>query len=597
MDINTLYLNKLIDDTDLVFARTIQRLGHCSDPWTGLAAALVSRAAAEGHVCLDLGDLLGHGLPGMAALRSEAAPISSEQWRHYLTDCGAVGAPGDFRPLILNGNRLYLHRFWTRECRLVQAIQARCAYPDRPDEDHRLETILGQLFPDGDTEQRQAARLAATHRFVVISGGPGTGKTHTVARIIQLLRASGSGQSLRIHLAAPTGKAAARLQESVLAVLGEPNTDSAKIPDARTLHRLLGYMPGAARFRYDALNPLPADVVVVDEASMIDLALMHQLMQALLPHARLVLVGDKDQLASVEAGAVLGDICHGVSSSGAADSPVGGPRLQDHIAVLTRSYRFDPGSGIGALSRAVNAGDAEQTIALLTQSRFGNIGLHAITDRHTLAGELEALIVSSYGGLFGNPEPEALFQVLKRFRIVCAVRQGPYGGEALNGFTEQVLRKQGWIPPAVLLSSAWYPGRPVMVTRNDYYQGLFNGDVGIAMETPAGLRVVFPDTRGGFKWLAPHQLPAHETVYAMTVHKSQGSEFDHVGLVLPDKDGPLLTRELIYTAVTRARRSIRIWADPDILARAVGRRTHRASGLRDALWPESRKLGQNNISR
>lgn len=597
MDINSLYNNNYIDHMDWAFARTIQRLGHCGDPWVALAAALVCRAAADGHVCLDLTAAQGQGVPGIDAAPAGPDPITPDQWRRRLADCAAVGAPGAFRPLILHGHRLYLHRYWTWEQEVAQAILKRCTRPAKPGGNGALEAALARLFPDGDRDQRRAARLAVTRRFGVISGGPGTGKTHTVARIIVLLQAICAGNALKIHLAAPTGKAAARLQEAVRTVLESGGAmlppAPAMVQEARTLHRLLGYMPGTARFRYGAGNPLPADVVIVDEASMIDLALMHQLMKALAEPTRLVLVGDKDQLASVEAGAVLGDICHGISragegaNGGGANGSAAG--LRDHIVVLDRSYRFDARSGIGALSRAINAGDAARVLSLLGDGRDGAIGLNVPTDWGSAARALEPHIVAAFDPLFDGRGPGDAFEALRRFKILCAVRQGPFGVEALNRFVEQVLRKHGRIPPAAALRSPWYPGRPVMVTRNDYYQGLFNGDVGIAMDfgKAAGqsVRVAFAGNQGDFKWLAPHQLPEHQTVFAMTVHKSQGSEFDHVMLMLPDRDAPVLTRELIYTAVTRARRSIQVWADPRLLARAVERRTHRASGLRDALWP------------
>jgi len=586
---------------DWVFAKAIQRLGHCDDPWVGLAAALVSRAVADGHVCLDLERALASDLPEIDTA-AYGAVINVAQWRERLMNCAAVGGPGDFRPLIFDGGRLYLHRYWTFEHELAQAILQRCAEPVICADDPALAAALEQLYPGGDSAQKQAARLAATQRFSVISGGPGTGKTYTVARIILLLQAIHPSESaLKISLAAPTGKAAARLQEAVQTLLtpGLPEMDAAapvQVRDAQTLHRLLGYMPGRAHFKHGPQNPLPVDVVIVDEASMIDLAMMYRLIKSLARQTRLVLVGDKDQLASVEAGAVLGEICYGIShtaqvhGSAAGSCPPEARRsLREHIVVLDRSYRFDAQSSIGTLSRAINVGDTDQVRALLAKDDTAVVGMDALTTVRDMTDALEAQVVTALGPLFDSSEPGPGFESLGRFKILCAVRQGPYGVEALNSYVEQALRKHGRIPPSTPgVPSQWYPGRPVMVLRNDYYQGLFNGDVGIAMNVGTGaeqsLRVAFADSQGGFKWLAPHQLPEHQTVYAMTVHKSQGSEFEHVVLVLPDKDVPLLTRELIYTAVTRARRSIHVWADPEILSRCLERRIQRASGLRDALW-------------
>ncbi|MBI5895849.1 MAG: exodeoxyribonuclease V subunit alpha [Desulfobacterales bacterium] len=460
-----------------------------------------------------------------------------------------------------------------------------------------LATALADLFPEGATDQQKAARLAASRRFSVISGGPGTGKTYTVAKIILLLQRLAAGRPLKILLAAPTGKAAARMQEAVAGLLKKETAgqgaDEKALPEAQTLHRLLGYNPIEARFRYDAGHPLAADAVIVDEASMIDLALMHQLVQAVPPEARLVLVGDKDQLASVEAGAVLGDICHGAEVQG--DDPAFDPAavraeerpLARHIAILAHSYRFDAESGIGALSRSINSGDADQVLSLLTAGRLPAVTLRPLGDWEQVTAALEAEIAHAWNPLFQHPEPGEAFACLNRFRILTAVRKGPFGVEAMNKRVERILHRQGLILP--IPNAQWYPGRPVMITHNDYNHGLFNGDVGIAIErsvaSPGSMQVLFPGPQGSFKAMATHQLPEHETVYAMTIHKSQGSEFERIMVVLPDADLPLLTRELIYTAVTRARAAIQIWAHPELLARAVQRPIQRASGLRDMLWP------------
>jgi len=605
VDIDILYKRELIDATDWTFARTLQRLGQCNDPWVGLAAALVSRAAGAGHVCLDLEMLQQQGFPGEGVELLMLPSLDPDEWRARLTACAAVGKPGQFRPLILDGRRLYLHRYYTYEQALARAVLDRCLAAAMPTDETRLAEALSVLFPEGATDQRKAARLAATHRFSVISGGPGTGKTYTVAKIILLLQMLAPHRPLKIALAAPTGKAAARMQEAVTALIkpanGEQGVAAAMIQEAQTLHRLLGYMPSEARFRYDAGHPLSADAIIVDEASMIDLALMHQLIQAVPNQARLVLVGDKDQLASVEAGAVLGDICYGVSvvpqtevrqrASGApdrtTDDAVGRP-LARQITVLEQSHRFEAHSGIGELSRAINAGDAPRVLALLADSRLPAIALRPLTDWEAMASVLEEEIVNALGPMFDHPEPGRAFAQLNRFKILTAVRKGPYGVETMNQRVEQSLRRQGRIPSMIHGTSDWYPGRPVMITHNDYYHGLFNGDVGITLARPGSaaneMQVVFPGPQGTFKELAPHQLPEHETVYAMTIHKSQGSEFERVMVVLPDADLPLLTRELIYTAVTRSRASIEIWADPDLLALAVLRSIQRASGLRDALW-------------
>ena len=623
MNLSDLYERQTISALDWTFGRTVQRLGRCDDPWVGLAAALVSRSASRGDVCLDLA--LAHakgegGIPSEVERLGTARPFpfSLEQWRDRLMTCGAVGGPGDFRPLILDGQRLYLHRFWCFEQALAGSLKERCGFQAMAFRADLLDQALDRLFPDPATirdsagkeepwdDQRQAARMAATRMFTVISGGPGTGKTYTVAKIIMLLQMLHPERPMKIHLAAPTGKAAARLQEAIEAALkasGPEVPASPSLPAAQTLHRLLGYVPAQSRFRYGAERQLSTDAVIVDEASMIDLSMMHQLVQAVPREARLILVGDKDQLASVEAGAVLGDICHGISTVGepkpppANNKPAGRPKpertctLDQHIQVLARSYRFDARSGLGPLSRAINEGDAQGVVQLLSGNGSTDLCMVPLSDSRALASAVAKEVADNLSGYFATEDPEEAFVQMNRFRILTALRQGPWGAEGLNQMVEGVLRHRGWIAKGFGPGSTWYRGRPVMVTRNDYHQGLFNGDIGIVFGPPNGgyddMRVVFPAAYGGFRKLAPHQLPAHQTVYAMTIHKSQGSEFDRVMVVLPDQDTPLLTRELIYTAVTRARRSVVIHAEPELLRAAVSRRIQRSSGLREALWGDA----------
>lgn len=602
LDLTTLYENAAIETIDWVFARTIQRLGGCDDPWVATAAALASRVAADGHVCLNLADPV---LPLSADIGTESAEVhlpAPDEWRRRLLACRAVGAPGEFCPLILDGRRLYLHRYWRCEQEVARSILERCSQPDLfAEQDPEVTAASAHIFQDPASDQANAARVAVTSRFSVISGGPGTGKTYTVAKIILLLQALYPGKALNIFLAAPTGKAAARLQAAVDALLekeGRQNTTPA-VQSAQTLHRLLGYSPAAGKFRYHAEHPLPADAVIVDEASMIDLVMMRQLIQAVQTTSRLILVGDKDQLASVEAGAVLGDICHGIHPSAARHHPDSanqageekdtdsGP-LRPHIAVLERSYRFDAQGGIGALGRAINTGDSQKVMALLGDTHMPSIEFRPLADWAPCTKRREDEIMAAIGPLFDCRDPSAAFNCLNRFKILCAVRKGPFGVEAMNRWIEQIMRRAGRISSSSGLQSDWYAGRPVMVTRNDYFHGLFNGDLGIAMKRADGshddVQVVFSGPDGGFKTLMPQQLPEHQTVYAMTIHKSQGSEFERVMIVLPEEDHRLLTRELIYTAVTRARRAIVIWAHPEVLARAVERPIRRASGLREMLW-------------
>jgi len=360
-------------------------------------------------------------------------------------------------------------------------------------------------------------------------------------------------------------------------------------------------MPGSPYFRHNETNPLPVDVVVVDEASMVDLALMSKLAQALPQKARLILLGDKDQLASVEAGAVLGDICdtgnvHGftrgfcetLQEATGFEVPEelheeAQSRPNDCIVHLQGSYRFGVDSGIGAVSQAVNEGDGDGAIALLKDEDYGDIVWSDIPHAAGLMEMLQDKIANGFGEYLLATEPRDIFHRFDSFRILCALREGPYGVNSINSLVEEVLAKQNLIDPG----RWWYRGRPVMVTRNDYNLRLFNGDVGITLPDPdAGndLRVFFPTSDGAWRRLHPMRLPEHETVYAMTVHKSQGSEFERLLLLLPDRESPVLTRELIYTAITRARGGAEIWGREEVFRVAISRRIERMSGLRDALW-------------
>jgi exodeoxyribonuclease V alpha subunit len=593
LDLSHLFKNDYFDALSLSFSRLVQRLANQEDLLVTLAAAMVSRATGEGHVCLDLSRVVREGVPSSDGRESAAVGVSVAEWCAHLECCPAVGRPGDFKPLILDRARLYLHRFWQYENELATGLLQRCrAEASLPIDPDRCDDALVRLFPDAP-EQRAAARLVLTRPLSVISGGPGTGKTFTLAKVIMLLTAREIERPLRIKLAAPTGKAAARLQESLQETVKRLAPGDA-VPltlaqEAQTLHRLLGIGPHRMRPRHDAEHPLAAEVVIVDEASMIDLSMMVKLLRALSHRTHLVLTGDKDQLASVEAGAVLGDICRGLSKEGSAPKrSVGGtaPDLSAPVALLHTGYRFSAHGGIGALSRAINAGDADKVMALLVSNDSPEIGFVPGENFSAAAALLEKEILEHYGLLGEMDNPQKALQQLKQFKILATVRQGPMGVENLNQWTQRLLRRRGMIT-SIPGASDWHVGRPVMVTRNDYFHRLFNGDTGVAVmaadRSDGWLEVAFEVPRGGIRCLKPHELPSHETVYAMTVHKSQGSEFGRVILVLPERDVPLLTRELIYTAVTRARTSLLIVGDQRLLELAVRRRIERSSGLREAL--------------
>jgi exodeoxyribonuclease V alpha subunit len=569
-------------DLDRHFARQVCSLATPSNDGLLLAAALVSYQRAEGHACLDLNDVAGHWLRDIVTeVESPSVRLPElATWLTALRGSGVVGRPGDFTPLVLDGaNRLYLHRYWRYENDLAAAIRAR-AQRSVPVDGAVLEASLRRLFPDteGQTGRQQlAVRTAATRSFSVITGGPGTGKTRTVVWLLAALLEQAGERPLRIALAAPTGKSAARIAESVRAAKRQlpcPDALKARLPEeATTLHRLLGPIPHSPRFRHDAANPLAVDIVVVDEASMVDLALMAKLFAALPPAARVVLIGDQDQLASVEAGNVLGEICAGAGTTTA--SPLAGC-----VVELQKNWRFAAGVEIHTLSRAVNTGDAA---AALDRLRAAPALWQPLPPPGELPAALRTRILEDYGTAVRERDPAAAMARFNRFRILTAVRRGPYGVEPLNALTETLLERAGLITR----QGPWYAGRPVIVTRNDPATRLFNGDVGITLPDADGrLRVYFAnaDGTGGMRAFVPGRLPEHETVFAMTIHKSQGSEFDRVLLVLPERDSPLLTRELLYTGLTRARSAVELWANEDILRQAIGRQVRRASGLREALW-------------
>jgi exodeoxyribonuclease V alpha subunit len=577
--------NETFTAIDRHFAKFLDRLSGGGNREMVIAAALASRSQGQGSICLDLRAVAGTVFPDEAATAISLRLPGLEAWMAALSRTPVVGQPGEFRPLILDwSGRLYLHRYWEYESNLAKAILERAGQEVEEVNESLLSEGLDRLFPQArqaaETDwQSIAAATAVKKTLCVISGGPGTGKTRTVAALLALLLEQAGEQTFRIALAAPTGKAAARLQDALKKwkeTLACDEAIKARLPDQTfTLHRLLGSMPDSVQLKYGKENPLPFAVVVVDEASMVDLALMSKLFAAIPPAARVILLGDKDQLASVEAGAVLGDICRG----GLEPGP-----LRDCVVRLEKNYRFGADNGILDLSQAINAGDADRTITLLTSSAAGareGISSAQLPSPNQLKEQLREPVVKGFREILDSGDPVAGLQALNRFRILCVVRHGPYGVETVNRLVEDILVEARLIPA----HERWYPGRPVLVTRNDYHLKRFNGDVGVILPDPASgeLRVWFPGGDNTVQAVLPLRLPEHETVFAMTVHKSQGSEFDEVLLILPDRDVPVLTRELIYTGVTRASRRVEIWFDKQVFRNAISRRVERTSGLREAL--------------
>lgn len=609
-DLERLWRQGSITDLDWHFVRLMARLSDDGqEPALLLAACLVSHHNVAGNVCIDLHLFAERPVFEFADGGSIITP-PYDHWITVLKQSQVVGKPGEFCPLILDeAGRLYLYRYWHYEQTLATHLLRRASNPPTIDVNfERLRAGLARLFPRSEKDrsywQMVAAAVAVLQHLTVISGGPGTGKTTTVTGILGLLIEQRLAQPPRIALVAPTGKAAVRLQAAVTQAtqhLPLSAAVKASIPQqALTIHRLLGPRTDSTYFRHHYANPLPVDVLVVDEASMVDVALMAKLVDALAPHARLILIGDKDQLASVEAGAVLGDLCaHNpgfsrrfserlasvVGASIAHGQETNSP-MQDCIVLLQESFRFKAGSGIATLARIVNSGNVTQAAELLGSGQFEDVTWRAISGPKALTHHLAKVVYSRLRTYVERVRsaaaPMSVLAELSRFQVLCAHRSGPFGAERLNALIEEQLglRCDVDAPDPV------YPGRPVMVTRNDYNLGLFNGDLGIylADSKTNSIRAYFAGPDGNVRKFVPSRLPPHETVYAMTVHKAQGSEFDHVLLILPEILSPITTRELLYTGITRARQSMQIWGTRALLEGAMVQTIRRSSGLKALLW-------------
>lgn len=614
----------ILDAADVHTAETLGRLAGGADHAVLMAAALAVRAVRLGHVFVDLNTVATTVAPDDEAVELDLDSIpwpDPDAWRTLvaaspLTALGHDGAAN--RPLRLIGSRLYLDRYWRHEQTVIDDLLARGGAALPPVDVTVLSRGLDRLFShdgsnDADELQRLAAATAVLRRFAVVAGGPGTGKTTTVARIVALLfeqaRALGETQP-RIALAAPTGKAAARLAEAVhteaMALDIDPGIRAALLStSASTLHRLLGWQPGnRSRFRHDAFNQLIHRTVIVDEGSMVSLSMMARLLVAVRPTARVVLVGDPRQLASVEAGAVLGDIVgragqglrlrpaareqleKAVGFSVEASNPGPVASIADGVVVLRRVHRY--GGAISALAEGVDAGEPDAVVGLL-RSRPADVTwieadagldparsslLTPVRDATVEAARSVVLAAQAGDGI-------GALQRLRAVQVLCAHRRGPSGAAVWRATIER------WLRAAIARygGGIWYAGRPLLVTENDYGLGVFNGDTGVVIDAGGGrLRAVF-DRRGGVLEVRPTRLASVESLYAMTIHKSQGSQFQSVVVVLPDANSQVLTRELLYTGVTRAETHLTLVASEAAIRAAVLRPIARASGLADALWP------------
>jgi exodeoxyribonuclease V alpha subunit len=568
-----------------VARRTADVVGE-DDETVRLAVALAVRAVRQGSVCVDLGsfddgEASGGSGAGGTGTEGEAgeAPLPWPATDGWL-DRVAASALADRSVVRADLGLLYLDRYWREERQVRDDLVARLAAPAPVVADALLDDSAARLFPgDAYAEQRVAALSTVRRLTTVLTGGPGRGKTTTVAGLLALLAEQAEhagGRRLRIALAAPTGKAAARLQEAVAESLhalpeaGRPrftDDDRRRLAglQAGTLHRLLGSRPGSStRFRHDRVGRLPHDVVVVDETSMVSLTLMARLLEAVRPDARLVLVGDPDQLASVEAGAVLADLVAGL-----------GERGDGVVSALVTDHRSES-AAITRLAAAIQDGDPEAVLAALTAGD----GVVELVDPADAAGladlqdELTRHALDVRGLALAGDAAGALAQA-ERHRLLCAHREGPWGVAHWNRLVERRLGEASGAYLGAAVGTEWYAGRPVLITANDYSLGLFNGDTGVVVADGETLRA---HISGGASF-AVSRLGDVETLHAMTVHKSQGSQAEAVTVLLPDETSPLLTRELFYTAVTRARQRVRVVGTPDAVRAAVARRARRASGL------------------
>ena len=557
---------------DQALATTLRRLDGDTSDLVQAGAALASLAVAHGHAGFDPSRpelLLDAALPWPAGAEWDAA-LASSSWVARVADGGASTQA----PLAFDNGLLYLRRYREYEQRLAARLRSLAAQAPASSSDDGLRPLFDALFPGADDDDRQAdaARLALRRALLLVTGGPGTGKTTTITRLLMLLvaQARHAGASTpRIAMAAPTGRAADRMAQSVRGAIdrlrgaGVDRSLLEALPrEASTLHRLLGTIPGSPRFRHDAAHPLPLDIVVVDEASMVDLPLMCKLAEAVADGARLLLLGDPDQLPSVEAGDVLSGIV------AAAD----GGALAGHRVHLQRGYRQAEGFELAPLTAAVREGDAGVVLDILRDRPGAGVHFHEDLE-DPLAGAPRDRLLAHWRTLAAAPSPADALALAGHLRLLTALRTGPQGTQALNARIEEALAGAHRDP--------YFQGRLLLVTENSYRHHLFNGDIGVCLRDGDGAMLAWYPGQGAGDARAfhPASLPAHEGAFAMTVHKAQGSEFDSVWLLLPRTLNRVLSRELLYTALTRARRELHVCASADVLRETLGRRVQRVSGL------------------
>ena len=596
----------VLDPIDIHSALTIGQALNEGDPTVLLAAALTVRGTRFGHVCIDLPTVRSSvSIDGVPVDLVDSLPWpESGRWLAAVRASPLVGDGAPDRPLVVKGPLVYLERYWAYEASVLANLKLRMGAASRSLPD--LPVTLRDLFPEDASLQRLAAAMGATSRLTVIAGGPGTGKTYTIARLIGLLYENANRASERapvIGVAAPTGKAAARLTEQIRSFalsLEAPSETRERLLslEASTLHRLLGWTFDRGRFRHSVSDPLPHDMVIVDEMSMVSLPMMAKLLGAVQAEARVVLVGDPNQLMSIEAGTVLGDLV-GPSSeelklseperarfAGLTGTPIpSGERrggMGDHVVTLDRVYRFGLESPIAELADAIRRGEGDRAMTVLSSSdggvRWFDTANRSVEDMPEVTGDLivhaTRLIELGEGG-----EGGAALAQLQSLALLCAHRRGEVG----VGHWVPWIERQARPAHSAWTRDPWYAGRPVMVTKNDHRLGVFNGDIGVTVQDGDRLAVAFAGSQG-VRLIGPTQLPSTDTAHAMTIHKSQGSQFERVIVLVPGEESRLLTRELLYTGVTRAKSDVTVVGTEAAIRAAIARQVTRSSGLGQALW-------------
>ncbi len=594
-----LYLEKLVSEDvvsvlELEFIRFLKQINPDEKQEVLLAAAACVFAQQKGHVCLDFNGWKDEYLFEDSKSEIKLTDSLKEKWQEALKESTLVSTGDELQPLVLEGSRLYLHRYWKYEEELCTWLKQKASTWLELEKEHK-KAIQSVLPPAKDlfeiNWQHVAVQLSFLKDLLVISGGPGTGKTFTVLNIIAAQALAHSQQEFRIALAAPTGKASRRLSESI--ERGKSNLNPGflskiDIPDTSlTVHKLLGSDFRGSTFKFNEENHLPYDLIVIDEASMLDINMWVRLIRAIGPNTKLIVLGDKDQLASVEAGSILGDICGGENTFSEAvtssirelqgfDIPVGNSSspINDCVLFLTKSYRFGKNSGIQKFAEAVNASDADKAIAVLKDGQLEGL-TWVEPGNEALEGVFKTFVLDHYLEYSQLPEEQRL-PVSNKRKILCALRRGPFGVEYINERAERLIRRN----QKRIDTSEWYDGRIVMATRNDSLLKVRNGEIGIYQKK--GEFIEFEGDQP-VRVSAP-RLKDYEPAFALTIHKSQGSEFDKAAIILPNQVNTVLSKEILYTAVTRARLSTLIIVKEEILRRIIERSVSRKSGVKQKIW-------------